>query len=106
MRTLNFRVKGQKLDQEGDFSNLIPGSSEYLQAEFEFDTEWSGMMKVAEFRRLNLPDTTCWAVKISNNKCMVPTEVLSGNRWYINVIGQNREGIRFPTGRVEVRQDG
>ena len=43
MRTLKFRVRGQKLDREGDFSNLIPGSSEYLQAEFEFDQEWKGM---------------------------------------------------------------
>lgn len=106
MRTLKFRVRGQKLEQEGNFSNLIPGSSEYLQAEFEFDQEWNGMAKVAEFRRLNLPDAACWPAKISNNKCMVPAEVLSGNRWYINVIGQSREGIRIPTGRVEVRQDG
>lgn len=106
MRTLKFRVKGQKLEQEGDFSNLIPGSSEYLQAEFEFDQEWNGMAKVAEFRRLNLPDAACWPIKVSNNKCMVPAEELSGNKWYINVIGQSREGIRIPTRRVEVRQDG
>lgn len=94
------------------FSNLTAYQQDLIrevicqQAEFEFDQEWNGMAKVAEFRRLNLPDAACWPIKISNNKCMVPAEVLSGNKWYINVIGQSREGIRIPTGRVEVRQDG
>lgn len=106
MRKLNFRVTGQKIEKAGDFSNLVPGSCDYIQAEFEFDAEWSGMFKIAEFRRINLSDSECWPVRISNNRCTVPAEVLSGNKWYINVIGQSREGIRIPTGRVEVRQDG
>ena len=106
MRSLNFLVSGQKLEATGDFSDLVPGSCNNIRCEFDFDAEWNDMVKVAEFRRINLPHAECWPAIVKNNSCMIPKEVLSGKRWYINVIGQSRDGRRIPTGRVEVRQDG
>ena len=44
MRTLKFIVKGQTivLDPNCDTTSLVPGSSGYVQAEFDFSSEWEG----------------------------------------------------------------
>mgnify|MGYP000753786633 CR=1 FL=1 len=42
---LNFLVSGQKLEATGDFSDLVPGSCNYIRCEFDFDAEWNDMVK-------------------------------------------------------------
>ena len=42
MRTLQFKVDGQNLSKDGDFSGLIAGTKGYLYAEYNFDGEWGG----------------------------------------------------------------
>lgn len=37
MRILQFRINGQKLSKDGDFSGLIAGTKGYLYAAYNFD---------------------------------------------------------------------
>lgn len=105
MRTLKFIVNAQRIceDTACDFSAIVSGTSGYLKASFSFSSEWSGMVKVAEFRKYVCDDPV--SVAIINNECMVPTEVTGGKAWYIKVIGKRRDVI-IPTENCRVRQEG
>ena len=105
MRILKFEVNGQKLQKESgcDFSGIAPGTSGYLKASFSFSAEWTGMVKVAEFRTHASSEPV--SVPIINNECMVPADVTSGDRWYVKVIGK-RGNVLIPTGNCRVRQEG
>lgn len=105
MRTLKFIVNAQRIceDTACDFSAIVSGTSGYLKASFSFSSDWSGMVKVAEFRKYVCDDPV--SVAIINNECMVPTEVTGGKAWYIKVIGKRRDVI-IPTENCRVRQEG
>ena len=104
MRTLKFIVSAQRIceDTACDFSAIVSGTSGYLKASFSFSSEWSGMVKVAEFRKYVCDDPV--SVAIINNECMVPTEVTGGKAWYIKVIGKKGDVI-IPTGNCIVKQE-
>ena len=40
MRVLNFKVSGQSLSKNGDFSGIVAGTKGYLRLSFDFDPEW------------------------------------------------------------------
>lgn len=105
MRTLKFIVEGQKIEKDSacDFSGLVPGTTGYLRAEFSFSEEYKGCAKIAEFRKYLSADPI--PVKIENDACNIPEEILTGSKFSVSVIGI-RPGYRIPTNKVEVRQDG
>ena len=105
MRILKFEANGQKLKKESscDFSGIVPGTSGYLKASFSFSAEWTGMVKVAEFRKLTSDEPV--SVPIINNECMVPVEVTGGNKWYVKVVGK-KDDVIIPTENYRVRQEG
>lgn len=102
MRTLKFIVEGQHLrsDPSCDFSGIVRGSKGYLQAEFSFDKEWDGFIKVAEFGKY-MADKLI-PVPIVAGKCMVP-DITGGMSFRISVVGKHGD-IRLTTDKVEVRQ--
>lgn len=107
MRTLRFIVNGQiiKPDPNCDFSNLVPGTDGYLQAEFAFSREWDSCpLKVASF----------WSVMgheyppcklVDGRRCNIPAEALAKRTFKIQVLGKGPE-IRLTTNKVSVTQDG
>lgn len=105
MRTLKFIVSKQKIspDQKCDFSGIVKGTKGYLFAEFQFDHTWNGLLKVAEFRHYNKSE--CYPVKIINNRCEIPSEVLKESFWCVNVVGKNQD-TKIVTGQCYVRQEG
>ena len=54
MRTLKFIVNNQSLtkDPNCNFDGLVPGTSDYVQAEILFSPEWDGYIKVVSFESL------------------------------------------------------
>lgn len=40
MRILQFKVAGQNLSKDGDFSGIVAGTKGYLYTEYNFDSEW------------------------------------------------------------------
>ena len=104
MRTLRFIVEGLSLkkDPQCDFSGIVPGTQGYLRAEFKFNHDWVGCEKMAVFSRTDVGDIP---VRIVNNACMIPDEILSRRSFKLQVIGV-RPGLRLPTNTLEVKQDG
>lgn len=49
MRILQFKVTGQNLSKDGDFSGIVAGTKGYLHTEYNFDSEWDGCKKAAVF---------------------------------------------------------
>lgn len=47
MRILQFKVAGQNLSKDGDFSGIVAGTKGYLYTEYNFDSEWDGCRKAA-----------------------------------------------------------
>lgn len=105
MRTLKFLVEGQKLraDPSCDFSGIVSGTSSYLFAEFSFSKEWAETVKVAEFKkRRGLKPI---AVPIVNGRCEIPSEALTGSKFFINVIGKNGS-YKITTNESLIKQEG
>lgn len=102
MRTLAFKVDAQKIQKSGDFSGIVSGTAGYLKASFLFSKDWKHMVKVAEFRKKWGSDYV--PVKIINNQCMVPQEVLLGIQWTVKVIGK-RGDIILTTEECTVTQE-
>lgn len=57
MRILQFKVTGQNLSKDGDFSGIVAGTKGYLYTEYNFDSEWDGCRTVAG-RQPSFQDTT------------------------------------------------
>ena len=104
MRTLRFSVDSQKIrhDPNCDFSGLVSGTAGYLKASFKFSKEWSGMVKVAEFRKYTCDSPI--PVPIIRGECMVPKEVTGGKVWHVKIVGKKGDMI-LATGNCKVDQE-
>ena len=105
MRTLRFVVDAQKIspDPSCDFSGIVPGTAGYLKSHFSFSAEWSGMVKVAEFRKYACDSPI--PIPIVHWECILPEEVTDGKSWLVKVIGKKGDVI-LPTGNCKVEQEG
>ena len=106
MRTLRFVVDGQIIMQDPgcDFTNLVPGSDGYLQAEFLFSREWDGCAKVAAFWSAIGKEYEPQVLK-DGNTCIIPSEALAKRIFKIQVFGK-KPGSCITTNKVEVIQNG
>lgn len=100
MRILKFRINGQKLSKDGDFSNLVAGTKGYLKAAFNFSTEWDRCRKAAVFLKYGEP----YPVPIINGICEIPEEISGQKHWKLYLIGE-RDGYRIVTNSEEVYQN-
>lgn len=105
MRILKFIINSQQIgpDPSCDFSGIVPGTAGYLKAQFSFSAEWSGLVKVAEFRRYLCDEPV--SVPIINGECAVPDTVTGGKAWYVKIIGK-RGDVILPTCNCKVEQEG
>lgn len=106
MRTLKFIVNQQSITQDPrcDFSGLIPGTEDYLQAEFTFSSEWSGCKKVAAF--YSVMGREYEPQLLADGKtCMIPTEALRRKTFLIQILGK-RDQLRLTTNKLAVSQNG
>lgn len=104
MRTLKFIIEGLSIrkDSQCDFSGIVPGTKGYLRAEFDFDYDWSSCKKMVVFSH---PSIESIPVRVTNNTCMIPEEVLKYRKFKMEVIGV-KTGLRLATNKLEVEQNG
>ncbi len=90
MRTLKFIVDGQTLrpDPACNFDGLVPGSTGYLQAEFDFSAEWANRAKVVGFFS-NLGKEYEPQVLKNGKYCVIPSEALAKSIFKVQIIGQD-----------------
>lgn len=98
MRTLQFKVSGQKLEKTGDFNNIVAGSKQYLQCKFVFtDADWIGITKVAVFN-------SAYPEKLNSmNACSIPDKVTNGRKISVRLIGKKGDK-RITTNSVSIVQ--
>ena len=106
MRILKFIVDGLTIKQDPacDFTNLVPGTEGYLQAEFSFSNEWKDCVKVASFRSIMGKEYPPQILK-DGRTCVIPSEALKRRTFRIQVIGK-KGAVKMTTGHVAVVQDG
>lgn len=99
MRILNFKVDSQVLEQDGDFSDIVSGTSGYLKARFNFSDEWAGCLMIASFFNRGKE----YACKLVNNECMIPDEALTDRYFKVQVVGVKRN-YKITTTKLKVYQ--
>lgn len=106
MRTLKFIVDKQIIRQDPncDFSDLVPGTEGYLQAEFSFSPEWSGCTKIAAFWTVFGEELPPQILK-DGKTCMIPAEATERKTFGIQVIGK-KKNVRLTTNKTKVNQNG
>lgn len=107
MRTLKFIVDGLiiKPDPDCDFSNLVPGTAGYLQAEFKFSDDWKGTNKVAGFYSMMGREYDPQVLNAAN-KCVIPAEALANEKFKIQMFGLRGADFKLQTDKVTVCQNG
>ncbi|MDU1962194.1 MAG: hypothetical protein E6749_17550 [Enterocloster clostridioformis] len=105
MRTLRFKVSGQELIRAPgcDFSNIIAGTSGYLQAAFEFGQDWDGTIQVAAFYPYLQSREVGRLIK--DGTCIVPDEITVYDTFKIGVVGQRENGQRITTNLITIKQE-
>lgn len=102
MRTLSYKVVGQRLIPVGDHTGLIMGSKGYLQAKFEFDNDWKDCKIVASF----YSDGEEHAKPLDKDGiCMIPPEALTKTIFELRVEGRKSD-YRILTNRIREKQSG
>lgn len=102
MRTLTYKVTGQRLVPVGDHAGLVSGSKGYLRAQFEFDNDWDDCVKVASF----YVDENEYAERLdSDDSCVIPQEALTDSVFEIRLEGR-RKNYCIPTNRIREKQLG
>lgn len=90
MKTLKFNVTGQfiTLDPSCSEEDLIPGTNGYMQAKFEFSSDWDNCLKVVAFYSNLGREFTPQLLK-ADNVCDIPSEVLKRSIFKLKVFGKN-----------------
>ena len=107
MRTLKFIVEDQivKPDPNCDFSDLVPGTDGYLQAEFSFSSEWDGCARVATFYSMMGTEYDPQILK-DGRTCMIPAEALKRRTFKVQVMGKGLDLKKMVTNKLAVSQNG
>lgn len=106
MRTLKFIVDGQiiKQDPNCDFSGLVPGTEEYLRAEFDFSPEWRGCTKVAAFYSIMGKEYPAQVLE-DGKTCTIPEEALRRRVFKVQVLGKSGD-LKITTNKLAISQNG
>lgn len=106
MRILKFIVDDQIIKQNPkcDFSNLVPGTEQYVQAEFSFSPEWNGYTKVAAFWSLFGKEYPPQVLK-DGKTCIIPTEALKRRAFKIQIVGKKKD-TKMTTNKIQINQNG
>lgn len=84
--SIKFVVNGQKLYPYKSEVVVADNSIEFVEVEFQFNSEWEGMQKTAQF----IQDDKRYNKILVNDRCTLPSEIKSGN-FYVTVFGYKGE---------------
>lgn len=106
MRILRFIVDGQiiKPDPKCDFNNLVPGTKDYLRAEFTFSSDWNGFSKTAKFYSMLGREYAACELK-DGRGCTIPAPALEKKAFRIQISGTKLK-TELITNRISVCQTG
>ena len=102
MRILDFKIKNQRLSKNGDFSNIVRGTKNYLKCRFELaDADWFGVRKIAVFENGGEES----AVELErDNTCEVPNEVTDKSYFKLKLVGVKMGKITLISNKILINQ--
>ena len=106
MKTLRFIVDGQTIRKDPDciFDGIVPGTENYLRAEFSFTPEWKNTSKVVGFYS-NLGKEYEPQILEDGYSCMIPPSATKNRIFKICVFGKHGS-LTLKTNRLAVEQKG
>ena len=108
MRTLEFEVRGQKLERKKScrWENIVAGSVNYLRVKFYFyGNEWTDYDKAVSFFADGSGGLKEDGVLLDNNdSCVIPARILIGPEFSLSVSGIKGNNM-IKTNRVTVEQE-
>lgn len=100
MRNLYFRVDGQELKPEEQYTGIMRGSHRYLNLMFEFGREWANYKKVVSVKDVEGNE---YNAVITRRGVLLPREVTGTSRLYITVYAKEGE-TTVKTNTVTIEQ--
>lgn len=103
MRTLKYIVEEQRLskDPSCDFSNLVSGSSGYVNLEISaIGDSWSGCSKVVCFEAGGEKEF----IGVVNGLCDIPSQFGKRKSYKISVYGVRKDGYEIHTNSIWIKQ--
>ena len=107
MRTLEFEVRGQKLERKKScrWENIVAGSVNYLRVKFYFyGNEWTEYDKAVSFFADGKDAGEEGVLLDNNDSCVIPARILIGPEFSLSVSGIKGNNM-IKTNRVTVEQE-
>ena len=99
MRNLYFRVDGQTLKAEEEYTGIMRGSHRYLNLMFDFGREWANYKKVMSVKDVEGNE---YNSVITRNGVVLPQEITGTSRLYITVyVGDGKTTVKTNTVTIE-----
>lgn len=104
MRTLRFIVDKQRMrkDPKCDFGSIVAGSIGYLEAEFKVSSDWANCAMIAYFT--GMTEDEAEYEPVTNGKCKIPSNVLTGKAFTVQLIGTIGEDYKLVSTREIIMQ--
>lgn len=89
-----------KKDPNCDFGSIVAGSIGYLEAEFQTTSDWSNCTLIAYFTG----DGKEEYMPVINGKCDIPSEVLGGVSFTVQLVGTRDADYKVISTRETILQ--
>lgn len=101
MRVLKFHVKGTQIEKDSncDFDNIVRGSHNWLQLEFDFDKEWNRTSRVISLKNLDGEEKNI----ILQNKVVLQKETTKDSVFSFVLYGKDGDR-KIQTNRMIINQ--
>ena len=101
MRVLKFHVRGTQIEKDSncDFDNIVRGSHNWLQLEFDFDKEWNKTGRVISLKNLDGEEKNI----IIQNKVVLQQEITKGSVFSFVLYGKDGDR-KIQTNRMIINQ--
>lgn len=103
MLNIYFRIKNQTITRL-DAVSLVENSRDYVMANFEFSTEWANHRKTVTFKTADKKEV--YNVDLTNDKCLVPWEVLKAPSFTLSAFGEGESLITTDEFAINILESG
>ena len=100
---IHFKIKNQQIERL-DSNKLVEKSKEYVKAFFIFSDDWNGHEKTITFT--SNKDNISYNVKLVEDSCLVPWEVITSFGFTISGFGEGESFITLNKIEIEVDESG
>lgn len=87
MRTIKFKVNQQRIKNVDSVCHVYPGTDNYLNLQFIFDSNWDGCVKAISFVLDNGQE---FPMLLKDDACLVPAEAFCSDQLSFYLVGKTK----------------